>query len=124
MDIVLIEDDEIYADYIKKFLGQNPEYVISWFRSAEDYDKAGRSLADVYIVDFRLPGISGIDFFEKMKPRLKNETKLVIMSAIDDGAMVLDFIKRGVRDYVIKDEHVIESLRTILQGDEDYYLFE
>jgi len=39
--------------------------------------------------------------------------------------MVLSFIQKGVRDYVIKDENVIESLEAILGGkEEDYYLFD
>jgi hypothetical protein len=39
--------------------------------------------------------------------------------------MVLSFIKKGVRDYVIKDDNVIESLTAILEGkEEDYYLFD
>lgn len=47
------------------------------------------------------------------------------MSAIDDGNMVLSFIKRGVRDYVIKDNTIIDSLMAILEGKEDeYYLFD
>jgi hypothetical protein len=37
--------------------------------------------------------------------------------------MVLSFIQKGVRDYVIKDENVIESLKAILDGKEDDYLF-
>jgi PleD family two-component response regulator len=48
-----------------------------------------------------------------------------MLSALDDGNMVLSFIKRGVRDYVIKDENVIDSLTAILQGKEDdYFLFD
>ena len=47
-----------------------------------------------------------------------------MLSALDDGNMVLSFIQKGVRDYVIKDESVIESLGAVLEGKEDdYYLF-
>ena len=47
-----------------------------------------------------------------------------MLSALDDGNMVLSFIQRGVRDYVIKDDGVIESLTAVLEGNEDeYYLF-
>jgi len=71
-----------------------------------------------------LPGMSGIDLYEKIKSTLTEEQKVIIMSAIDDGNMVLSFIQKGVRDYVIKDENVIDSLRAILEGKEDdYYLF-
>ena len=47
-----------------------------------------------------------------------------MLSALDDGNMVLNFIQKGVRDYVIKDENVIDSLQSILEGkDDDSYLF-
>ena len=44
-----------------------------------------------------------------------------MMSAIDDGNLVLDFIKKGVRDYVVKDEKVIKTLTSIIEGEDDIY---
>ena len=109
---------------VQRSLSKNPNFKIKSFKSAEDCLENGNGSADAYIVDYRLPGISGIDFYEEIKPKLKEENKLIMMSAIDDGNMVLSFIKRGVRDYVIKDDNVIESLTAILEGkEEDYYLF-
>lgn len=123
MEIALIEDDEIYADYLVRMLGQNPEYHINRFRSIEELEKAGLKNVNVYVVDYRLPGKSGIEFYEMIKPTMATDKKFVLMSAIDDGTMVLDFIKKGVRDYVIKDENVIDSLKAIFEGNDDY-LFE
>jgi DNA-binding NarL/FixJ family response regulator len=126
MVIHLIEDDDIYAEYIQRSLAQNPGFQIKVFRSAEDClrDLNGQNLPDAFIVDYRLPGKSGIEFYESIKNRLTEDKKLIMMSAIDDGNMVLNFIRKGVRDYVIKDENVVESLKAILEGkDEDYYLF-
>lgn len=123
MEIFLIEDDAIYADYVKKLLGQNPELKITRFASVEEYQAAKPPMPNAFIVDYKLPGKSGIEFYEEIKPLLNKDTKLIMMSAIDDGAMVLDFIKKGVRDYVIKDESVIDSLRAILEGNDDYYMF-
>src|SRR5688572_7643840 len=124
MTVYLIEDDEIYAEFVQRSLSKNPNFKIKAFKSAEDCLQHGNGSADAYIVDYRLPGKSGIEFYEEIKPRLKEENKLIMMSAIDDGNMVLSFIKKGVRDYVIKDDNVIESLTAILEGkEEDYYLF-
>ncbi len=124
MTIFLIEDDEIYAEFIKKSLSQNADYKVSVFSSGEDAAKAMTTVPDVMIVDYKLPGMTGIDFYESIKSKLKDEHKVIMLSAIDDGNMVLSFIQRGVRDYVIKDESVIDSLIAILEGkEEDYYLF-
>lgn len=126
MKIFLIEDDDIYAEFVKKALGQNTDYNINTFSSAEDALKAVNGhLPDVMIIDYKLPGMSGIELYEKIKERIGEKNKVIMLSALDDGNMVLSFIQKGVRDYVIKDENVIESLEAILGGkEEDYYLFD
>jgi DNA-binding response OmpR family regulator len=125
MNVYLIEDDEIYAEYIQRSLSKNAGFNVKAFRSAEECLSAGNGTADAYIIDYHLPGKTGIEFFEGIKPKLNEESKVIMMSALEDGNMVLSFIKKGVRDYVIKDENVIESLTAILEGKEDdYYLFE
>jgi two-component system phosphate regulon response regulator PhoB len=126
MKIYLIEDDSIYAEFIRKALvSQNAEFDIRLFATAEEAEKAiNGKLPDVLIIDYKLPGISGIDLYDKIKPRITADNKVIMLSALDDGQMVLGFIQKGVRDYVIKDENVVESLRSILDGKEDdYYLF-
>ena len=126
MEIFLIEDDTIYAEFIKKALvNQNPALNIRLFPSAEDAEKAiNGKLPEVLIIDYKLPGISGIDLYDKIKSKITGNNKVIMLSALDDGQMVLGFIQKGVRDYVIKDENVIDSLRSILDGKEDdYYLF-
>lgn len=126
MEIYLIEDDEIYAEFIKKaLLNQNAAYQIKHFPTAEAAEKAiNGKLPEVLIIDYKLPGISGIDLYDRIKSRVTEKNKIIMLSALDDGQMVLGFIQKGVRDYVIKDENVIDSLRSILDGKEDdYYLF-
>jgi DNA-binding response OmpR family regulator len=126
MNIFLVEDDPIYAEFIRKALGQNKEFTVRWFTSAEECMEACKGgLPQFFIVDYKLPGMSGIELYDQLKPRFKENNRLIMLSALDDGNMVLSFIKRGVRDYVIKDENVIESLTAILQGKEDdYFLFD
>jgi DNA-binding response OmpR family regulator len=126
MTIYLIEDDDIYAQFVKKALEKtNPDYKVTTFPSAEAALKTvNGSLPEVMIVDYKLPGISGIDLYEKIKSQVTDHNRVIMLSALDDGNMVLSFIQKGVRDYVIKDENVIESLAALLDGkDDDYYLF-
>jgi two-component system phosphate regulon response regulator PhoB len=126
MEIYLIEDDEIYAEFIRKsLLNQNSTWKIRHFVNAEDAEKAiNGKLPEVLIIDYKLPGISGIDLYDRIKAKIKEHNKVIMLSALDDGQMVLGFIQKGVRDYVIKDENVVDSLKAILDGNEDdYYLF-
>jgi two-component system phosphate regulon response regulator PhoB len=124
MNIVLIEDDAIYAEFIKKALGRKAGYEINSFTTAEEALRAvNGKLPDVLIVDYKLPGMSGIEFYEKLKSRITEKQKVIMLSAPDNGNMVLSFIQKGVRDYVIKDENIVESLVAILEGKDDDYLF-
>ena len=120
MNIYLIEDDEIYAQFVKKALeAGNPKYKISAFTSAEEALKAANGkFPEVMIVDYNLPGMSGIDFYESIKSKITDDHRVIMLSALDDGNMVLSFIQRGVRDYVIKDDGVIESLTAVLEGND------
>ncbi|HCW06193.1 MAG TPA: hypothetical protein DGG95_02385 [Cytophagales bacterium] len=122
MQIILVEDDKIYADFISKALAKNPGFQVSVFSSAEDALKIIEgNLPEVLIMDYKLPGMTGINVFEQVKTKISPSNKVILMSAIDDGSMVLSFIQKGVRDYVIKDENVIEALETIINGDEEYF---
>ncbi len=123
MKIYLIEDDPIYADFISRALQSDPDHKLTIFSTGEDCLKSlSSSLPDVMIIDYKLPGISGIDLYEKIKPRITQKNKVILLGSIDDGNLVLSFIERGIRDYVIKDDNVIDSLMAILSGD-DHYLF-
>jgi DNA-binding NarL/FixJ family response regulator len=122
MDIFLVEDDSIYSEFIRKALSQNADYKVRPFPSAEDALKEiNGKLPDVVIVDYKLPGLSGIELYEKIKSKITNDNKVIMLSALDDGNMVLSFIQKGVRDYVIKDENVVESLQAIISGNDENY---
>ena len=124
MDVFLIEDDEIYSEFIRKSL---TDYKVKPFYTAEECLKeleTGNTPGAI-IIDYKLPGMNGIEFFQKVRPTIdEDSTKMIFLSAIDDGNLVLDFIQKGIRDYVIKDEQVINSLVAIIEGnDDDYYFF-
>ncbi len=120
LKVFLVEDDEAYAEFIKKSLRK--KYQIYSFISAEDCLVTLKSISpDVLILDYNLPGMSGIELYEQVKDQLDSHLKVIIMSAIDDGELVLEFIKKGVRDYVVKDEKVIKTLTSVIEGEDDIY---
>jgi len=118
--VFIIEDDVIYSEFLKKNL--RAKYKIHAFANAEDALLALKSIKpEVLIIDYKLPGMNGIEMFEQVKNDLPKDTKSIVMSSIDDGNLVLDFIKKGIRDYVIKDENVIDSLVSIIEESDDIF---
>ena len=124
MTIYLVEDDIVYAEFVMKSLELRGSYNIIMFQDAEECEEGifKKGMPDAFIIDYKLPGMQGIDLFDKIRSQLKENQKCILMSSIDDGNLVLSFIQRGVRDYVIKDINVVESLHAILEGEEDNFL--
>ncbi len=123
LKVFLVEDDEAYAEFIKKSL--RTKYQIYSFITAEECLVTLKSISpDVLILDYNLPGITGIELYEQVKDQLKPDVKVIMMSAIDDGNLVLEFIQKGVRDYVVKDENVIKTLTSVIEGEDDIYFDE
>jgi len=120
LKVFLVEDDEAYAEFIKKSL--RTKYQIYSFRTGEDCLVTLKSIKpDVLILDYNLPGMTGLDLYEESKAQITDDTKVIMMSAIDDGNLVLEFINKGLRDYVVKDEKVIQTLMSIIEGEDDIY---
>lgn len=120
LKVFLVEDDEQYAEFIKKSL--RTKYQIYSFVTAEECLVALKSIKpDVLILDYNLPGMTGIELYQQSKSLIPAETKVIMMSAIDDGNLVLDFISKGVRDYVVKDDKVIQTLKSVIEGEDDIF---
>ena len=58
--------------------------------------------------------MTGIDFFEAIRKKITSKSILIMISSLDDGNMVLKFIQRGIRNYVIKDETLADSVKEII----------
>ena len=117
LKIFLVEDDEIYAEFIKRHLRR--KYKLYSFTNAEDCLVTFKSIRpDVILLDYYLPGMNGMEMFEIIKDQLKDDIRLIMLSGMEVGNLVMDLIKKGVRDYVVKDENVIESLFAVIEGKE------
>lgn len=116
--LYIVEDDEIYAQFLKANFKN--EFNVFTFITAEDCLEALKGKTpDVMILDYNLPGMSGIELYELLKTTYL-KAKFIMMSSIDDGAQVLEFIKKGVNDYVVKDDNVITSLKSVIEGEDKF----
>ena len=64
--VFIVDDDDSVRKALKRLLSANG-YQVMTFESAEDFLLAGRVRAEGCIVlDIRLPGMSGLDLYEKL----------------------------------------------------------
>ncbi|MFP4330247.1 MAG: response regulator transcription factor [Spirochaetaceae bacterium] len=101
MRVLLVEDDEKIAEFVRKGLKQSG-FVVDRVSSAEEaLAVAGAEGFDAAIVDIMLPGQDGLSFIERLRAR-GIETPILILSArrsVDDRVRGL---QTGGDDYLVK----------------------
>ena len=66
MDIFLVEDDEIYNEFVKKSLVKEGYTVQSFLNAEECLNALKKETPKFLIIDYKLPGMNGIELFQKI----------------------------------------------------------
>ncbi|GCC53186.1 hypothetical protein SanaruYs_34290 [Chryseotalea sanaruensis] len=116
--IYIVEDDPLTASVLSTTLKKMYEAEVSVFDDGLTALAACRkNYPDILILDYQLPGMTGIELYGQLQHHLPADTLVIMASAIDDGIQVLKFIQQGIRNYVIKDENLIQSIRQIISDE-------
>ena len=103
--IVIVEDDELMtAVYKRLFLREEDRFTCTLKKNAEDaLDSLHRIRTDILILDWDLPGISGLQLLKTL--RAKRATRLLPIIVVSGRAGIEDRIealKHGANDYLSK----------------------
>lgn len=107
--IFLVDDDEMYSTIMKTSLEQNDLYDVRIFSSGEEFFKHIHENPDVVIIDYNLPGMSGIEILKKIK-QFNSSIGTVILSGQDKVEVVVEAYNNGANNYIIKKENVVVEL--------------
>ena len=99
--ILLVEDDEILQDLIKKLLTNN-KYMASIAKNINEAEKLLKLFVfDLIILDVMLPDTSGLEFFKNfIKDRIN--TPVIFLSALSDVEDRVTGLELGANDYMGK----------------------
>lgn len=112
MNILLVEDDARISDFVLKgleeaghavTLARDAETARTWIQASE---------WDVVLMDIMLPGIDGIQLTKLIRYR-RNQTPILVLSALDDPADKINALDSGADDYLVKPFHFNELLSRI-----------
>jgi signal transduction histidine kinase len=120
--ILLVEDNEHDRIAFRRSITKNG---VSF--QMEEYDRGEEALhllsanpgrSDVVVVDYDLPGITGLEFFEDLKQRI-GELHLppfLMLTGAGTEDLAVKAIKAGIYDYVVKDpeDRYLKLLPTVL----------
>jgi DNA-binding NtrC family response regulator len=123
MKIFIIEDDDQYADFIRRSLTGKGFEDVEIFNTGEDCLERinNNHTPSLVIMDYYLPGMNGLTLHKALKKE-SPAIQTIILSANSDANLVVDLVKKGIRKYVIKNENVIPSLLALIDENDDLFI--
>lgn len=99
--ITIIEDEKEIVESLKYLLEKN-HFTVYSFVSAEDFfSTKSRPEHSVFLIDWNLPGIKGIDIVRTI--RLKDKiSPILMMSAYNKSDQIIEGLQSGADDYITK----------------------
>jgi DNA-binding response OmpR family regulator len=102
MKILIAEDDAMLLKTIELHLLKKGYEVIATRDGREAMAKIDEVLPDMVITDVMMPWISGMQIIEKVKNRTDRQIPVIVLSVIDQEAVVMQALELGADDYMTK----------------------
>ena len=107
--IFVVEDDEWYNKLLVHHLSLIPDYEIHSFQTGKDCLSHLNMHPEVITLDYRLPDMKGMDVLKQIK-EINDEIQVILISEQDDISVVVDLLREGAYDYIVKSNDVKERL--------------
>ncbi|MFN8210958.1 MAG: response regulator [Bacteroidales bacterium] len=116
--IFVVDDDPFITKLVVKRF--SPEgYRVEPFDYGEDCLKAMSMKPDLIILDYYFTKqgetvMNGMEVFDKIKAMAPN-VLVIMLSGQERGEIVLELARKGIDDYVIKDNNLIDNLNSSIK---------
>jgi DNA-binding NarL/FixJ family response regulator len=119
--VLLADDHALVLQAVRFALEPYPEIeIVAEARSgSEVLPRVGASEPDLVLLDIRMPGIDGLQLLDRLREQYP-ETKVVILSAVDDPEVAAEAIRRGAKAFLgkgIDPGDIAPVLRQVFEGE-------
>ena len=103
MEILIVEDDSISRNLLKKLLMEMGQKVIEAENGEQAWNILKNRKIKIVISDWMMPGMDGLDLCRKLKKKISREYIYIIMLTAKDGkADLVEVFRAGADDYIAK----------------------
>jgi len=100
--VAVIEDDPVHAE-IAKIILQHADFSVSHFLSASEFRRhASSGDFDLLLVDWELPGESGLEFLRQVRECGLDPVPVIFLTAVEDEVRIVEALGRGADDFIVK----------------------
>ena len=118
--ILIVEDSPEDREVYKRYLDKKFEHQIVEAESGEEgLEILENSAPDIILLDYLLPDCSGLDFIVELQSQNSLIPPIVMLTGQGNEGVAVEAMKRGVKDYLVKDkltpEILASSITNVLQ---------
>ena len=100
--IAILEDDPDQAEIVSLWLKDAGYTVTSFLESAKFLRAVRRDSFDIYILDWIVPELSGIEVLRKLRGELNDNTPVIVATVKDKEQSIVRALEAGADDYLVK----------------------
>jgi len=121
ISVAIIEDDDELRKHLEVAVQGWDDFILAGsYSSAEEFKKNFRSLSDlnVAVMDINLPGISGIQCIEELKPR-NDKVQYLVCTVFEDSLNLFNALCAGATGYILKsasEGEIIQAIKDVHAG--------
>jgi DNA-binding NtrC family response regulator len=101
MKMLLIDDDEWIRDSLSIFFESEGCQLKALETAEEGLEILKKQPYDIIIVDYRLPGMDGLDFFKRIN-QLCPDARKILITAYGNKALISEAMQLGIEDFIEK----------------------
>ncbi|MDD3888235.1 MAG: ATP-binding protein [Patescibacteria group bacterium] len=116
--VLLVEDLASDVKFINEIIKDIPNisFKIKSAKTLKDAINFLKESFDIILLDLNLPDSKGLDTFKAINDKA-NDTPLIILTVIEDRSLMIDAVRTGAQDYLIKRFITADNLeRAMLYG--------
>ncbi len=113
MNILIVDDDESLAYFLQGALEDNGYTVLVCHTPTDALTVLGNKTFDLLLFDQRMPEMSGLELFNKVKDDMRITAPTIIMTAFGTTDTTIEAMKRGAFDYIQKPFDITDLLEVI-----------
>ncbi|MCX7710419.1 MAG: response regulator [Clostridia bacterium] len=117
LTFVVVDDAIFMRTLLKKMIEEEENYKVvgEGFNGYEAIEQAKANQPDIMTLDITMPDMDGIKAVKEVL-KVSPNTKIIMVSAMGQQSMVIEAIKLGAKDFVVKPfekSRVMQAIRNV-----------
>lgn len=102
MRIAMLEDDPDQSELIRLWLEDAEHSVIEHAYGSDFLRSVRRDSFDLYLLDWLLPDVSGLDVLRKLRDEMQDKTPVLVATVKNEERDIVNALESGADDYLVK----------------------